>query len=275
MIVSNDVITSRQNPTVQFAASLKEKKYRDQSSSFFAEGEKLFLEAADACLPISCVLICEERRERIFPLVEKALKGEEYANVRVFFLSLSAFEKISTEKSPQGIITIIKYLDFFKKCIKINKETVAAFGRGIGLCSLRDPGNLGAVIRSAVGFGAESLLLTEDCADLYHPKTVRAAMGTLFRVRAFLVEDMAEAVEDLRREGRRVFAAELRDGAQALGDCPLRKEDVFLIGNEGHGIPEEVSSVCDGSVYIPISPGVESLNAAVAAAVLLWEQSKK
>ena len=93
-------------------------------------------------------------------------------------------------------------------------------------------------------------------------------------MRAFVVSDEKETVLSLRSQGRRLFAAELRDGARALSELALKKEDIFLIGNEGHGIDPALSALCDGSVYIPISAGVESLNASVAASVLLWEQSK-
>jgi TrmH family RNA methyltransferase len=134
---------------------------------------------------------------------------------------------------------------------------------------------LGAIVRSAVAFGTDTLLLSADCADLYNPKTLRAAMGSLFKIRAFIVEDLADAVIALRQSGRRVFAAELTENAVSLAEaCPCTK-DIFIIGNEGHGIPREISSSCDGSVYIPIKQGVESLNASVAASVLLWEQAKK
>ena len=139
------------------------------------------------------------------------------------------------------------------------------------LCSLQDPGNLGAVIRSAAAFGADTLILSDDCADLYHPRTLRSAMGNAFRLKAYTVSDVVGTVECLREEGRRVYAAELREGAVSVEDVSFQRNDVLVIGNEGHGIPGEVSSACSGSVYIPIRDGVESLNAAVAAAVLMWE----
>ena len=99
-------------------------------------------------------------------------------------------------------------------------------------------------------------------------------MGNLFRLRVFSVSDIAGSIAALRTSGRRVFAAELREGALSVSDASVTAKDVFVIGNEGHGIPEEISASCDGSVYIPIAKGVESLNASIAASVLLWEQSK-
>ena len=204
-------------------------------------------------------------------LFEKCAQMGEAAP-QIFLLADAPFEKISTEKAPQGVIAAIKYLDFFKRIDKINSKDVSS--RALFLSSVRDPGNLGAIIRSAAAFGTKTLLLSSDSADLYHPRVLRAAMGTLFRMHAFVLSDEGEAVRTLRASGRRFFAAELREHALPLSSHALRREDIFVIGNEGHGIDPMLSSLCDGSVYIPISEGVESLNASVAASILLWEQSK-
>jgi TrmH family RNA methyltransferase len=99
-------------------------------------------------------------------------------------------------------------------------------------------------------------------------------MGSLFRVKACVIEDVASAVAALRACGRRVLAAELREGAVSLAEAALMPSDCVIIGNEGHGIPTAISDLCDKSVYLPISENAESLNAAVAAAIFLWEQSK-
>ena len=181
-------------------------------------------------------------------------------------------EKISTEKAPQGVIAAVKYLDFFKRLDKINSGDLSR--RTLFLSSVRDPQNLGAILRSAAAFGTETVILSSDSADVYHPRVLRSAMGNLFRMRVLTVSDEIAAIQDLRAMGRRVFAAELRENAKPLGENMLSAEDVFVIGNEGHGIDPTLSSVCDGSVYIPIADGVESLNASVAASILLWEQSK-
>ena len=117
--------------------------------------------------------------------------------------------------------------------------------------------------------------MSADSADIYHTKVLRSSMGTLFRLRILMVEDVVASIEELRAAGRRFFAAELRDRAVPLSCLDLTAGDIFVIGNEGHGIDSQISAACDGSVYIPIQDGVESLNASVAASVLLWEQSKR
>ena len=276
MKFANEIITSRNNPIVKWAASLSSKKGRDASKSFIAEGEKLSLEAMEAHLPISHVFIAESKKDTIIQKISSYISDTYYESTEAVILSDSAFQKISTEISPQGIITVIKYLDFFRDIDIIYKEEfiLNPGERIIILSSLRDPGNLGAVIRSAAAFGVEHIILTSDSADLYNPKTVRSAMGSLFRIKATVVKDMVSFVELLKRNGRRVFAAELSLNARELSQIGLLSTDAVIIGNEGHGISKELSASCTGSVYIPISKKTESLNAAVAAAIFMWEQSK-
>ena len=267
-------ITSRQNATVVWAASLAEKKYREKHRTFLLEGVKLVREAFASRLPITHVFIAESKRDAVLaelPLDE--LLSSVEGTPEILLLSDACFEKISTEKAPQGVIAAIKYLDFFKRIDKINGEELSS--RALFLSSVRDPGNLGAIIRSAAAFGTKTLILSADSADIYHPKVLRAAMGTLFRLSVLIVEDEIGFVEAQRAHGRRFFAAELRENALPLSSLSLCDGDVFVIGNEGHGISPALSAVCDGSVYIPISDGVESLNASVAASILLWEQSKE
>ena len=275
MKIFRDIISSRSNSVVKWAASLADKKGRNESGAFIAEGEKLSFEALKRGLPVTHIFVMEDKAERILPLLKQYSDGEIYADCQVICLSEGAFSKISTEKAPQGIISVIKYLDFFVNMDIIYKEDffIREGERALSLYSLRDPGNLGAVIRSAVAFGVEHIILSADSADIYNPKTVRAAMGTMFGVKVSIVSDFASFVNAAKENGRRIYAAELTDGAKSVKEIGLRSDDIFIIGNEGHGIPGEISSLCTGSVYIPISEGAESLNASVAAAVFMWEQN--
>ena len=275
MVIFKDIISSRNNTTVKWAASLADKKGRNENSSFLAEGEKLTLEAFSCGLHVTHVFVMESKADRLLPLISKYESNKLYENCQVITLSDSAFEKISTEKAPQGIISVIKYLDFFRNLDIIYKEEffISEGERALALYSLRDPGNLGAVIRSAVAFGVDHIVLSADSADIYNPKTVRAAMGTMFKVKVSVVSDFESFVCASKENGRRIFAAELSDGAKCINEIDLAKSDIFVIGNEGHGIDPTVSSVCTGSVYLPISEKAESLNASVAAAVFMWEQN--
>ena len=275
MIFRKEIISSRSNPLVKWASSLTDKKGRAEHQSFIAEGEKLTFEALRAGLPVTHILVIETKEQEIRERLRLFSDDEKYENCEVILLSDSAFSKITTEKAPQGIISVIKYLDFFANMDIIYKEDFFIFEgeRALALYSLRDPGNLGAVIRSAVAFGVDHIVLSSDCADIYNPKTVRAAMGSLFKVKVSYVADFSSFIRAAKECGRSVYAAELTDGAKSLSDIRLSREDVFIIGNEGHGISADVSSECTGSVYIPISDKTESLNASVAAAVFMWEQN--
>ena len=276
MKFSDDIITARANPTVKWAAALKDKKGRDREGAFIAEGEKLTFEALSAHLPVTHIFVAESKRDKIVPRILELSSGKEYENCRLLCVADGVFEKISTENAPQGVISVIKHLDFFKQSAIIYKEEFSqnAIGRCIAMCSVRDPGNLGSAIRSAVAFGVEHIILSNDCADIYNPKTVRGAMGSLFRVKVTRVSSLEKFIEAMHFNGRRVFAAELTERALPLGDSPMTAYDAVIIGNEGHGIPASISEICDGSVYIPISNKTESLNASVAAAIFMWEQSK-
>ena len=276
MIILDEVISSRNNPTVKWAASLSDKKGRDAEKAFIVEGKKLVFEALDNFLPVKHIFVAESKKDLYFPEIMRFFKEKFYEGTKISVLSDSAFEKISTEKAPQGIISVIKYLDFFRELDIIYKEDffLKSSERAIILSSLRDPGNLGSVIRSAVAFGAEHIILSKDSADIYNPKTVRAAMGSLFKVKVSYVSDLVSLVASAKENGRRVFAAELSDSAVSLLSLKLLPSDIFIIGNEGHGISKEISSAATKSVYIPISASTESLNAAVAAGIFMWEQSK-
>ena len=276
MYFNSDIISSRQNPIVKWAASLSDKKSREKERCFIAEGEKLCFEAAKSKLPVTHIFVSESKKDFITDKLMQAFSEDVYKDTKVFFLSDGAFEKISTEKAPQGVIIIIKYLDFFRQLDIIYKEDffLSPSERALALCSLRDPGNLGAVIRSAVAFGIEHIILSSDSADIYNPKTIRSAMGGLFKIKVTSVKNFESFVTAARECGRRIFAAELSVSAVELNSVSFTESDVFVIGNEGHGIPSEISEKCTRSIYIPISEDTESLNAAVAASILIWEQSK-
>lgn len=275
MVILRDIISSRSNPTVKWAASLADKKGRAEHRSFIAEGEKLTVEALRRGLPVTHLFILEGKEARIMELLSPFMNEERYVDCQVITLSDGAFSKISTEKAPQGVISAIKYLDFFNNSDIIYKEDffIKEGERVLSLYSLRDPGNLGAVIRSAAAFGVHHIVLSADSADIYNPKTVRAAMGTMFGLNVTYVSDFGSFIDAARANGREVYAAELSDGAKSLRDIGLTTNDIFIIGNEGHGIPADISQKCTGSVYIPIAEGVESLNASVAASVFMWEQN--
>ena len=270
-----EIITSRQNPLVKTVAALTEKKKRKETESFRLDGKKLVSEAVESGMMLSVVLLREDAAASFLPLCEDACEKGLLPRDRIVTVSASVFEKLTEEKSPEGIIGVAmmpKNLHVtatsadLSSCVGRNEKILLAE-------SLRDPGNLGTVMRSCAALGIDRLILSDDCADLYSPKTVRAAMGALFRLPTVTVasKDFADAVSALRAQGRRVYATALHREARVIGSFALATGDCFVIGNEGHGLSERVIEACDACAIIPMREGAESLNAAAAAAICIWE----
>lgn len=266
-----EYITSRQNPLITLATGLGERKIRRREGLFRFDGKKLFREALQAKLPLVAVLFRESSAPEIIDFVSDLSAPD---GARRVILPDALFDRISEEKSPDGVICVSKNLDKIHKIITIDKRALETAlpqtGKTLLLESVRDPGNLGTIIRSARAFGVQNLILSPDCADLYNPRTIRAAMGTLFSQQIFLCEDFAAVVSALAARGR-VFAAALCADSARLGEVHFAQSDAVIIGNEGHGLSAQTLALCTDTLYIPMEAGVESLNAGVAASVVLWE----
>lgn len=128
------------------------------------------------------------------------------------------------------------------------------------------------MIRSAVAFGCDGLILSEDCADIYSSKTIRASMGTIFDCPLWVVKDTGSTVNALRKNGFSVYGSALDREAVTLQALPFSPHACFLLGNEGHGLPEELLAACSGKVFIPMTDRAESLNVSIAAAILLYSR---
>lgn len=267
-----DYLSSRSNPRVAAAAKLADKKERERQAAFLAEGIKLAREAlSSAPRFVKEIFVSESAAETSEGVRALALEAAE-AGVRVTLLSEPAFEKISTEKSPEGVITAVGYLTELH--VRGDLSRWQENKRLLMLDEIRDPGNLGTILRSAEALGVHGVILSR-CADLYQPKVVRAAMGTLFRLPVFLTDDGEAAAQALKAAGRRVLAASLGEHALTLGSYEIKESDCPVIGNEGHGLSTAMLESASASVRIPMSGGTESLNAAAAAACFLWEYARR
>lgn len=258
----NGLISSRQNPLIIETAKLKEKKYRDQNKLFIFEGIKLFSEALAANIPLKYVFVtpsCEK-------LISKALNTID--PVKIIRVNDGVLDKLSVESSPQGVLCVCNYID----SLHVGKPDMQ--GVVFILSSLRDPGNLGTCIRSASAFSIDELILSNDCADIYNSKTVRATMGSLFRQKISISDDLCKTVSDLKDKGYIVYAAALGKNSISLNEIKTNRKTVFVVGNEGHGLDKKIIDCCHGSIIIPINEKSESLNASTAASLLMWEQSR-
>ena len=277
MIENEEIISSRQNRSVVELMKLNDRKARRESGLFRFDGLKLFGEAIKNDLEIETVFLRasnadalrEEARSRYG---KDAFEGKG----RIILLEDTLFDRISEEKSPEGVICVAKYIDKFKKIVTIyNSTDFAQLGNEkiVLLESVRDPSNLGAIIRSAAAMGIDRLILSSDCADVYNAKTLRASMGAVFNRRIDMTDDLPSVIAQLRESGRRVFAATIDGESQTLGRFTVKQGDCVVIGNEGHGLSSKTIAACDMRVFIPMSGYVESFNAAVAASILMWEFS--
>ncbi|MBQ7669426.1 MAG: RNA methyltransferase [Clostridia bacterium] len=263
-----EYITSRQNEKIKSFSKLKDKKFRDASREFLCEGVKLSLEAVMTG-NAKCILIREDLAdsEDVKNIIDKCS-----GDVIKYILAGTVFEKITTENSPQGVITVAKYPDNVVSSSDV-AESFLNGKRAVALDGIRDPGNLGTIIRSAVAFGFDAVILG-DSADVLSPKTARASMGAVFNTDIIVTDDLASFLSEMRRSGRNVIGACLADSSEDFLSMKKAFSDVVVIGNEGHGISDSVLGVCSSYTKIPISDRAESLNAGVAAAIILWEYSK-
>ncbi len=246
------VIVSKQNPVVKELASLREKKGRRERGTFLVEGDKMFRECAKSGMQIVRValLATEERLASIGSSL-----GESLGSAAPVLLGEDAFKAVSDEKTPQGVIAEVRIPD---------APPSPPEGRCLLLDGVSDPANVGAVIRTAAAAGYREIYFA-DCADPYSPKSVRASMSGVFYCKLMrgTREEMLAALG-----GVPLIAADM-DGADAFAFVPPEKHCI-CIGNEGNGLSDAVRGRADCTVGIPMQAPMESLNAAVSAAILMY-----
>lgn len=256
-----DIITARTNPLIVETAKLKDRKRREETRTFLFEGIKLTREAIASGVSLRQVFLTEKAAEKYPELTD--IKG-------CVLISDSVCMKLSENTAPEGIVCVADYLDIHTEG-DLGASCDAMGKIGLILSSVRDPGNLGTIVRTAAALGSPALVISKDSADLYNQKAVRASMGALFRTRIYRSVDLVKTINELKSLGKTVYATALTDKALSLRDVKNAKEACFVLGNEGHGLDGEVISACSGTVIIPMEEGAESLNVSSAATVLLWE----
>ncbi len=270
-ILGQEVITSKTNSTIVKIGKLVKKKYRDEDKLFLCDGVKLFHEAINFGAKIEYILLKNDVDFESDTI--DAIKALKASGTRVLVLNEAVYSKISTEISPQGIIAVCSYLDLIKYEDEL-KENINQNEKVMMLEAIRDPGNLGTIIRNAAAFGIDRLILSSDCVDIYSQKIIRAAMGAIFKLKINIVGDFVGAIKHLQGLGRVVLSATLNDKALVLGKKALNKTDVVIIGNEGHGLSSEAINASNDAIIIPMEKNTESLNAAMASAIFMWELYK-
>ncbi len=232
----------------------REKKLRSERNLFAVEGDHLCGELAVSDHDAVLFAYTKRAKEKYPETVEKMLR----ISARSIVITEEISEYISDTKTPQGLFAAAKTQEW---TLPENARRV------IVLDGVQDPGNVGTIFRTAEAFGFDGAVLLGACADVYSPKTLRASMGSALRF-----PFVCCAAEKLRSilGGSTLYAAMLDNSAAALGKTVFAERCAVVIGSEGRGVSPETAAVCDEKIYIPIS-GAESLNAAIAAAVIMWE----
>ncbi len=256
------MITSLQNRAVkEVSALLGKKKERDRRGLFVVEGVKLFGEAPSE--RITQVYLSQSARAQLM-----AQYGEKLKALPCEVVSDEVFAKMSDTVTPQGILCLVRQYSYnIEEMLSKRKKKRMLF---IILEDIQDPGNLGTIFRTAEAAGADGVIMSAKTADLYNPKTIRSTMGSIYRVPFLYAESLGAALETLKKYGVRIFAAHL-SGKDNYDACDYSKGTAFLIGNEGRGLQEETAALADERIRLPMEGQVESLNAAVASSILLYE----
>ncbi|MEG0291499.1 MAG: RNA methyltransferase [Anaerovoracaceae bacterium] len=254
------VITSKDNKIFKKAVNLTTKKYRDRLGQFLVEGDKLVREAYDAG-KVETVILCDNYKKEIY-----------YEETEVVFMMGKLFERLTQTETSQGIIAIVNKMEYdvetFSK--KINQKS----GNVVVLDCLQDPGNIGTIIRTADAAGYNGVLTIRGTADAYSPKVVRSAAGSVLRLPIMQVSDQNEAIKFLK-DNQKTIVATCFETDKFYYDVDLRNNIGLVIGNEGNGISEEFLNCSDLKIKIPMEEPVDSLNASVAAGILMYQSKMK
>lgn len=255
------MITSTTNNKVKRIAALGQKtKARREEDCFLVEGSKMFAEAPRSW--IREVYVSES-------FLKKGALKEELEAFSYETVSDEVFAKMSDTKTPQGILSVLR-CPHYEEAQLLKKENPLL----ILLENLQDPGNLGTILRAGEGAGIDGVIMTKETADIFNPKVIRATMGSIYRVPYLYVDDIRASIASLKEKGIAVYAAHLSDSV-CYEEPDYTKGTAFLIGNEGSGLRKETADSASQYIKIPMQGQVESLNAAVATTVLMYEAARQ
>lgn len=267
------MITSTSNAKIKRLVNLRKKRRaRDEEQVFLTEGLRMFQEVPAGELQELYVTEKFYKKERTF--VDEKCR-QSHCKIELF--SETVMEYVSDTQHPQGVLCVVR-----QRNESGLEELLGMQALGISrvcpllllLDNLQDPGNLGTIFRTGEAAGVTGMILSRDCVDVYNPKVIRSTMGSIFRMPFWYAEELTAAIRDMKARGIRTYAAHL--GGTCIYDEPdYRKPSAFFIGNEGNGLRDEVAGLADYYLKIPMAGRVESLNAAIAAAVLMFEAGRQ
>lgn len=256
------MLTSTSNAKVKQIVQWQTKaKERKKDKVFLAEGLRMCEESPVEL--VKEVYLTEDMLEKAKG--DKALWGK-LKKTGYETVSRDVFAKMSDTMSPQGILTVLRQPEYHLEELILASDTPLF----VILENLQDPGNLGAIIRTGEGAGITGVIMSRQTVDIFNPKTIRSTMGSIFRVPFLYVDDLADTIGTLKANHIRVYAAHLK-GTEYFHDTAFNEPCAFMIGNEGNGLQKETADLADKYVRIPMEGKVESLNAAIAASLFMYE----
>ncbi|MGX8774645.1 MAG: TrmH family RNA methyltransferase [Bacillota bacterium] len=266
-------IRSKDNPAYRDALRLLRKKYRNQTGMFLIEGPRPVTDAVKAGNRLETVFIRESAAESpeargLVELCAEAPEGDA-KSIRLAVLADGLFDRVSDTENSRGIIAVAR-----KSGAEGGIRETAGGRRAVILDRLQDPGNIGTIIRTAEAAGFGALIAIKGTGDIYSPKTVRAAAGSLLRVDVFEGMSAADAIGFCKEQGVRIIASDLK-GSVGYTEAGMAGDIAVVIGNEGSGISGEFRDAADTLVRIPMEGEIESLNAGAAAAILMYESMRQ
>jgi len=259
------MITSVANPRVKQVVQWQTKaKERKKDNIFLAEGIKMYEEAPEDA--VREVYVIEETLKK---MQQDIFLREKLQRTRYETVSAEVFQKMSDTQTPQGILTVLKRPEYqLKELLKVENPLFVI------LEDLQDPGNLGTILRTGEGAGVTAVIMSRNTVDIFNPKTIRATMGSIYRVPFVYVDDIKDAIKSLHNANIKTYAAHLK-GDNYYDSFSFQEGTAFLIGNEGSGLKKETADMASAYLKIPMEGQVESLNAAIATALLMYEAHRQ
>lgn len=262
------IISSKDNEQIKYIKKLKDKKFRDETNEYLVEGIKLVKEAIEENVTIKMIVVCEDCDETgrkndnsKSNNIEQSLLYE-IAKYNCIYVTKKIFNSITDVVNPQGILAVVEKGDSIEK-IDYTEEIILA------LDGIQDPGNLGTILRTADSANLKQIILSSDCADPYNPKVVRSTMGAIFRMNIITTDNLAKTLQMMKRHKFEVMATSL-EAKECIYDINYYKK-VIIIGNEAKGVSKQIQDLADIKVKIPMLGKTESLNASVAASIMIYE----
>ena len=253
------VISSKDNELIKHVKKLKDKKHRDESNEYIIEGIKLIEEAVKENAKIKKIIICEDTT-RTYEIPTHIMY--EIAKYECVYVTDKIFASITQVTNPQGIMAIIEKNEIDVQ-IDYTQDIIVA------LDDVQDPGNLGTILRTVDSIGLNQIIVSKGTADAYNSKVVRSTMGAIFRVKIIEVENLVQAIKEMRRHHFKLMVTSLQT-ENSIYDIQFNKK-IIVIGNESNGVSKEIQEMADEKAKIPMLGKTESLNASVAAGVVMYE----